>query len=1590
MENKDINNEIEIYLADETNAKESQANMISASESNRSIGTSNTMDTAIQIGFDTWVSGSIICPDDEIWYKFTANQCGKYTIYTDGSLDTYGYLYDCNGLELCCNDDSVNGVNFSITYELNSGETYYVKVKSYKGLYTGDYCLLVSYIEDSTNQGSDYDDTCNDNTIDFTARDDDKYADHQKYHSFDAGKAGSGTINLYTGKLTWSHTDLTVKSTAMPISLSHLYNSKFGIENCGEGWKLSIEQSIQHVNNDGIIITYTDSQGKEHDFYDDGCGNIVDDMGLGLTFDEETNTIKDEKDTKMAFNSDGKLVEISDSHGNCNRITYSNGDLIGISDDKNQVLFTYEKCESKTNKRRIKHIVDADGDVILYDYDCYDRLISITYPSSDSNLEKTVFEYINGKLCGITDRSGISHKVTYNSDGMVSELKCTGNKRISNGEVELVSEENDDTLIFHYSKSFTAVTNERTGIKNVYRFDNNGRVTSTYTDMSEANDTSLITETTIAEIFDYGVKYDDANNATKGRYRSLSTAITSAAENQINLLSNGLLYNAEEWAVDTYCSSGEISSVNYIEGMNSYHFTNNCNSAVSKLCQNVLLDTSSLNGNILIASAWIKMTDVNSNAIAKLTFNIDYCNGTNQREIAYYDNTYSGWQYIAVPIAYKNDSCPIDASVTIEFSDSEGECYITNARLVAVEGTTVLNEYDRTYADTEVFGERFKFKRRVTKQDTYYKTVDYISEVGDTVLSLVYVPNVSLAFRTENKYDSEHNLLKTKDWRGIITENEYNEYGKLTKKKVYSENNTSQYKISEYKYYNNGLLLSESDPLNEYVKQYTYDMDNGLLKSTIDFNGQIYTNSYDSNTDEIIGLTSIDGNTCLHNSFEYTIGHLTKLTYNGFSYGFDFDALGRQTAVRIAGDPLLNKEYVENGTSQTERTVYANGEETVVVSDSRGNPISRTYKANPNAQIRELFTVEYNSAGEIKKYIDNEAQICYNYTYNNRGDVVRITESDMYGNILRKNRYTYDEKHKLIATTYGETGQKYTPIYDERSDGIEYPDDTVIGVTLEGKFTDITNKDMLGRLSERTLTVNNNELLTEEFTYLESSQNYCVTSDMVSEVRTVVNGTAIDTEYWYDEYGDIIGIRENGSFTSIYEYDKWHRLIRENNRVLNATYVWEYDEGGNILSKKTYPYSGVSLDNISYNGVDTYYYTTGGNRDRLEYFNGQQISYDALGNPTYYKGNNLEWTKVRKLAKYGENSFEYNASGLRIKKNYKTYVLDGDKIINETDYNGTLTYYYGLNGVIGFNYNGEDYYYRKNILGDVLDIYTASGTKVASYVYDAWGNHEITLNTNNIANINPIRYRSYYYDTETGLYYLQTRYYDPETGRFISPDSYDTLTADISELSDKNLYAYCGNNPISRKDNGGEFWHIVAGAAIGAIVGIVGSLASQKAANEEIDPLNVAISAISGALSGGLAAAGVPMGAMVAVNATLGAAESVYDNLTNGEPDSLGEVITDAAVSAGISAVFTLVGGKSNGKQMNAMYKANRQATKILTNTKGLNPKVKKELLKPIKTYFKTLGRYIVSEAKESPLSAFSSWGVNKLVEGTIDSYTGW
>ncbi len=217
-------------------------------------------------------------------------------------------------------------------------------------------------------------------------------------------------------------------------------------------------------------------------------------------------------------------------------------------------------------------------------------------------------------------------------------------------------------------------------------------------------------------------------------------------------------------------------------------------------------------------------------------------------------------------------------------------------------------------------------------------------------------------------------------------------------------------------------------------------------------------------------------------------------------------------------------------------------------------------------------------------------------------------------------------------------------------------------------------------------------------------------------------------------------------------------------------------------------------------------------------------------------------------------------------------------------------------------------YYRHNLQGDITDLCDRRGNSLVHYTYDAWGKLiSITgEKASTLGVINPLRYRGYYYDSETGLYYVSSRYYDPEVGRFINADDVDYLGADGSQLS-YNLFAYCMNNPVNRFEIDGNWslpnWAKVAIGAV-ALAGAValtvatggGAAAVAVGVAKVVGSvaLSTAVSAGAGYLKNGKQGAidGACNGFMFGSLSALGGAAFKYAKVhsaTTGSPNSMGK-----------------------------------------------------------------------------------------------------
>ena len=677
----------------------------------------------------------------------------------------------------------------------------------------------------------------------------------------------------------------------------------------------------------------------------------------------------------------------------------------------------------------------------------------------------------------------------------------------------------------------------------------------------------------------------------------------------------------------------------------------------------------------------------------------------------------------------------------------------------------------------------------------------------------------------------------------------------------------------------------------------------------------------------------------------------------------------------MGGSTLATYTYKANNGKLASMT-YANGTSVEYVYDALDNIAEIRY----NGSTSPAYSYTYAS-GQIATVTDHTNSRKTSYTYNNRGNVSRVLVSTLSGTALYALEYDYDEYDVPITCNYaffddGGTWYEVKAVYnaDNRQELAEY-------ITTYGDSTVATiaySYDSLKRLDWKQLT-GGNMIRTESYEFFTNDTTHQTTTQVESYTVTVkkasTGGQTYSAYYSYGYYsnGSIASVSEtvNGtSYVITYDYDSLGRLVRENNQRMGHSYTYAYDAGHNITEEKRYAFTTGTLGAVQERTVYTY------SGDKLtgktvydangtEQYGGFTTTYDAVGNPDkwgYYGYLDLNWTKGRQLASIDDYGglctyrYTYNEDGVRISKELvdryelHEYVVSGTTILRELIYDTSsgskvLTYalYYGYDEAGAISHvtvksgtTSATFYYVKNLQGDVVAITDSNGAVLVQYRYDAWGDWNWTFTSGltglsqYIASYNPFRYRGYYYDDESGFYYLNSRYYDPEVGRFLNGDVYISTG---QGLTGYNMYVYCGNNPVLRQDNTGNWFHIAIGAAVGFLIGGIGTFVSEMVENDgdisKVDWIDVGISAIAG---GGMGAVTATLGPGVAVVA-IGAASAALETATSQILDYTHDEGFDAdlkklnaveiAQEAAIGAITSIGAGTPKGisKHMFAMGK---------------------------------------------------------------------
>lgn len=464
-----------------------------------------------------------------------------------------------------------------------------------------------------------------------------------------------------------------------------------------------------------------------------------------------------------------------------------------------------------------------------------------------------------------------------------------------------------------------------------------------------------------------------------------------------------------------------------------------------------------------------------------------------------------------------------------------------------------------------------------------------------------------------------------------------------------------------------------------------------------------------------------------------------------------------------------------------------------------------------------------------------------------------------------------------------------------------------------------------------------NKLTYKSLDNTENGRTYKQLSKVVAAETITAGGTTLaDRAYTTDKLGRVTGITDSKFGNHSYTYDSRGFLVKD------GSTAYEYDANGNITK--------IGNTVLEYDSVV---------KDKLVKVGGKIVAYDANNPlvPTSYDGNTytFEGRRLAKIQKDGKvHDFEYNEQGLRIKKTVTEsgtsvatrYFYDGDKLVAEISPAHRLDFLYDENDKLyGFILDkSTTYFYVRDALENILGIIDNVGNLVVQYAYNAWGKPESTTGTlaTTVGELNPFRYKGYYFDKETGMYYCNSRFYVPEFCRFLSADTTSCLNVD--DLYQMNLFAYCSNDPIlfidtigTKKERakwktifgavaiaglllvavvaiglsgGALLAPVLAGAAIGAGTNLVSqginNLKNDKGFFEDIDWLKVALAGATGAaFSSG---AGGLIGSVL-IGSVSNAAMAACD-------DADGYEIAISAVTGGVAAFAGFKLGKFISRKM--------------------------------------------------------------------------
>ena len=1310
---------------------------------------------------------------------------------------------------------------------------------------------------------------------------------------FPLGGIASGDLNLSTGELVTSFSDVPGENTLLGDGIFHVYKKSANDFGAGKNFRLNLHEELKK-NSEYVLDTnyiYTDAFGEKHGFKDTYYYLNSSNSRVDIS-EANKKDITAELDGRLTYNNREVFKDQRTSSG-WKAITqldkaFKNADLVEQRQDEVKQL--EEQVESYRNTLKDIVCVNKSGGIIVYrlkDYFSNNELaksnfdtfvgyvsssrlvlsesealsyramklqyeamqnqeLSIAHQRDSLDLQETGMSLQIGSINNtLNEDEQLSPNVRQNYQATRDNLNAQSiNLRGQRNLIEDNIQPNNTSQKNNLSDQIVALENKRAyyidQVKKIYK--EFAIKTSELKQLKNQLPINYLTDGKIVKGFNEAGQlvaiYDNYKNSIVIEYNA-KNRIAKVYENEtkVNVFEynyNGLLSSITDTRGRktnyTYDLEGKLTKVDFADGYTLNLVYDELKNIVTVSDSNQLKTDVTYGKTTIELKEYSKVSTIPyTQALADnfpvlsdtlVPFNLDetvvddkrgtkeyYVFGANGNLTQYLleeqnkvtkAERYTFTPYLTDRVEYaRKDTLNVSPKTSFAFVAEDTETTELNQFNNPKKTSTNARKIDLNSTQSTVTEYFYNNDRKCKRAET---TVTTTTPAGITnrksVTKYLYNANGDVV-RTENYIAGEE------ETSGVtIEEVIFDEQGNPVKSFRYNSLDSSSKFYSENEYSENGQVCASLDETGENRTKIRYVEGTTAVAAETAPNGSTFAYGRDL-TDAV---TSISQSTAEgeENATEtrYTCGLPTKLKSGNKFVDYTYDAKRRLTKVGLNGNAeYLTYAYEEDVTEDgilSDKTVVTNAKDETFTSftDKRGNVRKILYGSAPQV------TSTYDAKNRLTQTIDAESgTTTYEYDGLDRPTAVNC------GGIAAET-FTYDDWGKL-ATRNLSNGVSHAYAYSYRDDAAHTLSEIGIkGLAIRPK------QDVNGRVSEKTIS-DTTGVLTGEYYYYAKYGDHA--TNRISTIRygnrkggKYVIGDGI--KYEYDRMGNISKVYENGAMLASYTYDGVNRLIREDNKRLNKTSLFTYDNNGNILTKRESAYTVKSMEEIENATELRYRYDAAS--DRLMSVGEESFEYDAIGNPEQYKGIAVTWTKGRQMTGYGEMTFSYDGRGMRRSKRKGNgtaieYTYDSEgRLIKES--NG-LEYIYDESGTAGVIHNGTPYLYRKNAQGDIIGLIDNTGRVVVNYVYDGWGNHRIygaegeeITDAAHIGSLNPIRYRGYYYDTETKLYFLKTRYYDPELCRFVTID--DTAYLDPNAINGLNLYAYCLNNPVMFIDPNGNAW----------------------------------------------------------------------------------------------------------------------------------------------------------------------------------------